>query len=491
MRSARLVLLLGVGLAVAMLMSACGKPPLVPDKPTGPSSWLKGVPISCSTKTTDPSDAKVSYQFDWGDNTQSEWSEFIEGGIMFTDTHTYSARGTYRIKARARNSKRRSDWSAELTVNVSVGEGQVLWWVTHIDPEEGEDSADFSNNTFGIGSDGATYVGCVDYGALVGRKAGGGTWKFRTKEDDEFFAAPVVGDSLIFIGCTNDSVYAVRFNGTCKWSRYVGGAVYAAAALGADGTVYFQTEDSMLVALGQDGVPRWTYPTGGGYSSPVIGTDGTVYVGSNEGEVFALDPTNGTLKWSQPYRLSSNAIKASPALDPGRSVLYVADDNGSFVALNFDGTPSWQYSVGEDASSPVIGADGTVYICGGGRLRALSPETQDQKWAFPPPLFGTASTPAVSADGYIYFLVMPGRKAAFQGGTDTLYAVNPDGTRRWACALGEGMSDEVISAPKIGDSGLIYVGDGTRGWCVVGLTGPAQSVWPQFQRDGANSGRAR
>lgn len=490
MRSARRFVLPGVGLAVVMFLSACGRPPAVPDKPTGPGVWLKGVVLGCSTRTTDASGAKVSYQFDWGDNTQSEWSEFVEGGVLFSDTHTYTSEGSYRVKARARNSKRRSGWSDELNVNVSVGEGQVSWWVTHIDPAEGEDSADFSNNTFGIGPDGTTYIGCVDYGALLGRKAGGGIWKLLPGDDGEILAAPAVGESLVFIGCTNESVYAVRFNGNRKWSRYVGGAVYAAAAIGADGTVYFHTEDSMLVALGQDGVPRWSYPTGGGYSSPVIGTDGTVYVGSGEGEVFALDPT-GTMKWSQPYRLSSNAINASPALDPGRGVLYVADDNGSFAAVNLDGTLSWQFSVGEDASSPVIGADGTVYICGGGRLFALNPETQDQKWAFPPPLFGIASTPAVSADGYVYFLVMPGRKAALQQGADTLYAVNPDGTRRWACALGEGGSDVVISAPKIGDDGLIYVGDGTRGWCVVGLEGPALSVWPQFQRDGANSGRAR
>jgi outer membrane protein assembly factor BamB len=481
----------GVCLAVFLLLSACGKPPLVPEKPTGPSTWLKGVPIACSTKTTDPSGAKVSYQFDWGDNTQSEWSEFVEGGVVFADTHTYAAEGSYRVKARARNSKRRTGWSDELNVNVSVGEGQVLWWVTHIDPDEGEDSADFSNNTFAIGPDGATYTGCVDYGALLGRKATGGVWKFRTAEEDEFFAAPAVGDSLVFIGCTNDSVYAVRLNGTRKWSYYVGGAVYASAALGADGTVHFHTEDSMLVALNQDGTLRWTYPTSGGYSSPVVGSDGTVYVASGESEVFALDPAMGTMKWSQPYRLSSNAINASPALDATRGLLYVVDDAGSLAALNLDGTLNWQYSVGEDASSPVIGADGTVYICGGGRLRALNPGTQDQKWAFVPPLFGIASTPAVSADGYVYFLVMPGRKAVAQQSADTLYAVNPDGTRRWACGLGEGMSDVVISAPKIGNDGLIYVGDGTRGWCVVGLKGPAQSAWPQFQRDGQNSGRAR
>jgi len=61
-------------------------------------------------------------------------------------------------------------------------------------------------------------------------------------------------------------------------------------------------------------------------------------------------------KWQSPYRLSSNSINASLALDPGRSVLYAADEVGLFTAVNLDGTFGWQLSIGDDPSTPVIGA---------------------------------------------------------------------------------------------------------------------------------------
>ena len=106
---------------------------------------------------------------------------------------------------------------------------------------------------------------------------------------------------------------------------------------------------------------------------------------------------------------------------------------------------------------------------------------------------GVVSTPAITVDGYVYVLVVAGKKRlALQGG-DSLYAVNPDGTRRWACGLGEGLSDPeyALSAPKLDANGFIYIGDGFRAWCVAGLSAPAQSIWPTFQHDAQNTGRAR
>jgi outer membrane protein assembly factor BamB len=99
----------------------------------------------------------------------------------------------------------------------------------------------------------------------------------------------------------------------------------------------------------------------------------------------------------------------------------------------------------------------------------------------------------VSADGYVYVLVMPNKKRLALQGSDSLYAVNADGSWRWSCGLGEGLSDPeyTLSAPKIDASGLIYVGDGNRAWCVAGISAPAQSIWPVIHRDGQNTGRAR
>jgi len=493
MRLDRLNVLCAVVLLGFVLLSACGKPPLIPDKPTGPVQWVKGVASACTTKTTDPSGSKVAYQFDWGDGSESQWSDFMEGGVAYSDTHTYTDAGNRQIKARAKNSKKASGWSDSLAVNVSAGEGQVIWSFGFSSPDDIEDSADFTLNSFGVGADRTAYIAC-EYGALVARKSTGSRWNFVLDGADAFTASPVIGsDGTIYIGCTNDTVYAINSNGTKKWGAYVAGSVNATAALTADGTVIFQTEDSMVVAFGSDGMQRWSFFSKGGNASPVIGTDGTVYVPNGEGEIYALDPSSGTPKWTNPYQLSSSAIIASPALDPSRSVLYAVDENGLFAAVNLDGTLAWQVSVGDEPSSPVIGADGTVYVGGGGKLWALDPNTSAAKWSYAPPLSGVLSTPAVSLDGYVYFLAVAGKKDRGKQGADSLYAVNADGTRRWASGLGEGISDldYGLSSPKIDDQGMIYVGDGYRGWCVVGLGGPAQSAWPQFQHDARNTGRAQ
>ena len=51
--------------------------------------------------------------------------------------------------------------------------------------------------------------------------------------------------------------------------------------------------------FGVPGVKKWEFLTGGFVeSSPAIGGDGTVYIGSDDGNLFALDPSNGLLKWA-------------------------------------------------------------------------------------------------------------------------------------------------------------------------------------------------
>ena len=62
-------------------------------------------------------------------------------------------------------------------------------------------------------------------------------------------------------------------------------------AVGSDGTIYIESEDYSVYALGSDGYLKWqrnvnVFP----YSSPAIGTDGTIYVASWDGYFYALNP---------------------------------------------------------------------------------------------------------------------------------------------------------------------------------------------------------
>jgi outer membrane protein assembly factor BamB len=490
MKSGRFLPILPIALA-ALLVGACGKAPLVPDAPKGSAQWLRDIAMACTTSTTDAAGAQVSYQFDWGDGSKSQWSQFLDGGVAFADTHSYSSTGSYNIRVRAKNAKRASGWSAPLSVTVVPGEGVVLWSIGFTDPEDIEDSSDFSLNSFAIGPDNTAYIAC-DYGALIAHKSSGSiAWKFVLPDYDQFTAAPVVADDgTILIGCSNDFIYALNSNGTLKWADSVGSQVWATGALGADGTSYFQTADTTVIALRSDGYQLWTFLSGGGNSSPVVGADGTVYAVSQDGTIYAIDPADGGQKWT--YNLNVPVVQA-PAIDPTRNLLYVVTDAGLLQPIDLiSHTGTQSYLVGADASGPVIGADGTVYVGGEGKLTAVGIDGE-AKWVFTPSLSGVVSTPAITADGYLYVLVVAGKKRLAMQAADSLYAVNADGTRRWACGLGEGLSDPeyVLSAPKIDANGFIYVGDGFRAWCVAGVSAPAQSIWPMFQRDAQNTGRAR
>lgn len=479
--------------ALLLVLAGCPSPE-APLRPWSSDSPMAGRPFACSTQTADPTVGQVAYQFDWGDGNQSEWSLYVAGSSVHGDTHTYGNTGEYDIRARSRESGgRTSKWSEPLSIAVSPSEGQIRWSFTYTDPEDPEDSSDFSLNTFGIADDGTAYIGC-DFGRLVARGSDGRRkWEFPAREfDDPFLSPPAIGDDgTIYIGCDNDSLYAIQPNGTQKWQVGLDGVASGSPALGADGEVYVQTEADSLYSLAPaTGGRIWAYYSGGGKSSPVIGQDGTIYCANQDGVVHAITP-EGQQKWSATPG-AGIAVNASPAVDPDRGLLYVVDEDGWFAALNLGtGQLEWRVAnAGEESQSPAIGGDGTVYLGAGGRLVAISPENEDITWYFTPPLEGAASSAAVSDAGIIYFLVSLGKRDLVD--RDSLYAVNADGSRRWAAGLyAEGFSDDVFSAPKLDAAGNIYIGNGLAAWCVVGNGGPAQSAWPMFQRDARNTGRTR
>jgi outer membrane protein assembly factor BamB len=489
MKSSRSLPILLIALA-ALLVGACGKAPLVPDAPRGSTQWMLNVAGACTTSTTDPSEAQVSYQFDWGDGNKSEWSQFMNGGVSYSDTHSYTRLGSFAIKARAKNSKKASTWSAPLNITVVPGEGVVFWVGGFTDPSDPQDSSDFTSNSFGLASDNTAYVAC-QYGGLVIRRSDGSTAKVALTDLEPFTAAPLIADDgTILIGCSNEFVYALNPSGAVKWRDSIGSSVNATGALGSNGTSYFQTEDSMVIALRSDGSTAWTFLTGGGNSAPVVGANGTVYAVNQDGTVYAINPDDGSQKWVDSLRVP---VVQAPAINPVRDTMYIMTETGELKSLDVNtGAAGWSLSVGEDASGPAIGPDGSVYVGGGGRLWKLSPQL-DTIWTFTPPLAGILSTPAITADGYVYVLAVAGKKRLAMQEADTLYAVNPDGSRRWGCGLGEGISDPEfpLSAPKIDAGGSIYVSDGLEAWCVAGVSAPAQSIWPMIFRDAQNTGRAR
>ena len=225
------------------------------------------------------------------------------------------------------------------------------------------------------------------------------------------------------------------------WRYTIGSYVFSSPAIGVDGTVYFFGARRALYALnGTTGALKWSYTTRSDVgSSPAIGVDGTVYFGA--GALYALNGTTGALKWNytaDDYFASSPAIGVDGTVYFGAEALYAL--NGTTGALK------WNYTAGSfnSDSSPAIGADGTLYFFGAGALYALNGTTGALKWNYTAGSgFYDYSSPAIGADGTVYL------------GAGALYALNgTTGALKWNYTAG----DYFDSSPTIGADGTVYVG---------------------------------
>jgi len=184
---------------------------------------------------------------------------------------------------------------------------------------------------------------------------------------------------------------------------------------------------------------------------PTVGSDGTIYLGNNYfvvtgvlGSLTAVSP-EGAKKWEYPLK-APMLFPPTIGLD---GTLYVGEGSFSFmygniIALNPDGTKKWAVNIGAVDSSPVFGADGTVYAnARDGTLHALQPNDGTEKWVSNVGV-KTMAYMAVGRDGTIYMGNV----------SDTLFAVKPNGIIKWTYKAG-GL---VNTTPVVGSDGTIYVG---------------------------------
>ncbi|MCK5651743.1 MAG: PQQ-like beta-propeller repeat protein [Gemmatimonadetes bacterium] len=129
--------------------------------------------------------------------------------------------------------------------------------------------------------------------------------------------------------------------------------------------------------------------------------------------------------------------------------------------MAYDEYPSAS-SVGQRV--PAIGDDGTLYVPADA-LYAINPDGT-RKWRFPTS-WGPQGMPVIGPDGTIYIT----------GGQDNLWAVNPDGTQKWLFKLVVG-SEMSFGSPAIDADGTIYVPaeDGDKGY-LYAINPDGQQRW--------------
>lgn len=228
---------------------------------------------------------------------------------------------------------------------------------------------------------------------------------------------------------------------TASWTFTAQAPIYTSPAIGADGTIYFGSDDSNVYAInGKTGALKWTYPTLSYVeSSPAIGSDGTVFIGGDDANIYAINGSTGALKWSY---TTGSFINSSPAVGSDGTVFIGSTDGNVYAFNGSSGALLWTYSTqGSVESSAAVGADGTVYIgSDDGNLYALVGSTGALKWSYNIGL-AVYNPPSIGADGTVFI------------GADQIYAINPaTGSLLWSAAL----SDDITGPISISANETLY-----------------------------------
>ena len=220
-------------------------------------------------------------------------------------------------------------------------------------------------------------------------------------------------DDTIFVGTKSGKLLAI-FEGKLKWSFQTSNTIVSTPAITDQDTILFGSWDGHIYALNcSNGALRWKYRTNGAISaSPVIGNS-NAYVGSGDGIMYALSITDGTLKWKAD--LSSGALHSSPALSLDGKTVYVASWTGSLFALSDEksGDVVWSTSLGATKieSSPVLSSELELIYIGTyeGKLYAIHASNGTTMWTHTTeterPI---VSTPAVSNMKRIVYVASKG-----------------------------------------------------------------------------------
>jgi outer membrane protein assembly factor BamB len=149
-------------------------------------------------------------------------------------------------------------------------------------------------------------------------------------------------------------------------------------------------------------------------------------------------PESPQTRWSFE---TSGPIWSSPVIG-AEGTIYATSLDGWLYALSSAGQKKWSLHLGGLLeSSPALGKQGMIYVGNSHKLYAITSEGKI-RWAVE--LEGlVTSSPIIGSDGTVYL------------GGKAIFAINPDGSRKWTFET-SGHIDH--SAPALGEDGAIYAG---------------------------------
>lgn len=247
-----------------------------------------------------------------------------------------------------------------------------------------------------------------------------------------------------------------------EWTTAVGGQVYFASPVIADGRVFLPVDTGHLVALDlATGAELWRFTGSTGMrGAPAVAGD-TVYVGGGiDGGIYALDAATGELRWHVPTP-GQRAIYTQPVVDDGvvyANTGYSSETSDRLYAIDAaTGDVQWSVALGPRVFAGPAVADGLVVIGAAGerRLRALDAATGAEVWSLTRPGDEFFGSPSI-ADGTVYLTTSVPPQGLAPGSQGSLLAVDAaTGTLRWEVPLhgdGQGTAPAVYGELVIAGS---------------------------------------
>ncbi|MCB9758401.1 MAG: PQQ-like beta-propeller repeat protein [Alphaproteobacteria bacterium] len=195
-------------------------------------------------------------------------------------------------------------------------------------------------------------------------------WSIRTS--GEIMCSPAIApNGRIYIGSKDKKLYAIDTDsGSVAWSHDTQYPFYYnTPVVDADGNVYAPGWKTMSFA--PDGTVRWSVKKGGiSQSSAWLGTDNDLYItttaslATDNPTLYRLDTATGEEVWSAPFP-GMREIMSTPVEVAGGLICFAGTDGNVYAYDKSDGTLRVTFAIGHRMKCrPGVSADGSmVYVC--------------------------------------------------------------------------------------------------------------------------------